>query len=30
MFQKFINDPSEIEGLLEETQTAITAAFENQ
>jgi len=30
MFQKFINDPSNIEGLLEETETAVVAAFENQ
>jgi ABC-type glycerol-3-phosphate transport system substrate-binding protein len=30
MFQRFINDPSDIEGLLEETQTAVAAAFENQ
>jgi len=28
MFQKFINDPSNIEGLLEETQTGVAAAFE--
>ncbi len=30
MFQKFLNDPSDIEGLLAETQTEIAAAFENQ
>jgi ABC-type glycerol-3-phosphate transport system substrate-binding protein len=30
MFQKFINDPSNIQALLEETQTEIAAAFENQ
>jgi ABC-type glycerol-3-phosphate transport system substrate-binding protein len=30
MFQRFINDPSNIEGLLGETQSAIAAAFENQ
>lgn len=30
MFQKFINDQGNIQGLLEETQTEIAAAFENQ
>lgn len=28
MFQEFINDPSDIQGLLERTQTEIAAAFE--
>ena len=28
MFQKFINDPSNIEGLLEETEAGVAAAFE--
>ena len=30
MFQEFINDPSDIQGLLESTQTEIAAAFENR
>ena len=30
MFQRFIADPSNVEDLLEDTQTAIAAAFENQ
>jgi ABC-type glycerol-3-phosphate transport system substrate-binding protein len=30
MFQKFINDPSNVQGLLEETQAAMTEAFANQ
>jgi multiple sugar transport system substrate-binding protein/raffinose/stachyose/melibiose transport system substrate-binding protein len=30
MFQKFLNDPSDIQGLLESTQTEIAEAFENQ
>jgi hypothetical protein len=28
MFQEFINDSSDIQGLLEKTQTEIAAAFE--
>ncbi len=30
MFQQFINDPSDIEGLLARTQDGVAAAFENQ
>lgn len=30
MFQKFVNDPSDVAGLMEETQTAMAEAFANE